>query len=65
VLFRSSEIAEALVGIWRTRRAEAGLVGIVMKGNAASERVLLKTGFQPERDAVFHGMACGVFRLAR
>ena len=36
-----------------------------MKGNLASERVLLKAGFSPERDAVFQDEKCGVFRRLR
>ena len=58
----ATEITQALVEIWRTRCAEPSLVGIVVKGNAPSERVLLKTGFAYERDAVFHEEICGVFR---
>jgi RimJ/RimL family protein N-acetyltransferase len=61
----ATEIAQALVEIWHTRCAEPSLVGIVMKGNLASERVLLKAGFSHERDAVFHDENCGVFRRLR
>ena len=61
----ATEVTQALVEIWRTRCAEQSLVGIVMKGNAPSERVLLKAGFAYERDAVFHEETCGVFRRAR
>jgi ribosomal-protein-alanine N-acetyltransferase len=61
----ATEITRALVEIWRTRCVEPGLVGIVVKGNAPSERVLLKTGFAYERDAVFHEEVCGVFRRGR
>jgi RimJ/RimL family protein N-acetyltransferase len=61
----ASEIARALVAIWEARCSEASLVGIVMKGNLASERVLLKVGFLYERDAVFHDELCGVFRRTR
>jgi len=61
----ATEIARALVEIWQTRCAEPSLVGIVMKGNLASERVLLKAGFCHERDAVFHDENCGVFRRLR
>ena len=61
----ATEIARALVEIWERRCAEPSLVGIVMKGNLASERVLLKAGFSPERDAVFQGETCGVFRRFR
>ena len=61
----ATEIAQALVGIWETRCCEPSLVGIVMKGNLSSERVLLKAGFSYERDAVFHNENCGVFRRLR
>jgi [ribosomal protein S5]-alanine N-acetyltransferase len=61
----ATEIARALVEIWQRRCTEPSLVGIVMKGNLASERVLLKTGFSPGRDAVFQGETCGVFRRLR
>jgi len=61
----ATEITEALVGLWRTRRADPTLVGLVMKGHHASEHVLLKTGFAYERDAVFHEAVVGVFRLER
>jgi len=61
----ATEIAEALVETWTSRRTEPSLVGVVMKGNRSSERVLLKSGFSYERDAVFHGEACSVFRRLR
>jgi [ribosomal protein S5]-alanine N-acetyltransferase len=61
----ATEIAQALVGIWQGQCAEPSLVGIVMKGNLSSERVLLKAGFSYERDAVFHDEKCGVFRRNR
>jgi RimJ/RimL family protein N-acetyltransferase len=61
----ATEVTRALVEIWRTRCAEPSLVGIVVKGNAPSERVLLKAGFAYERDAFFHNETCGVFRLGR
>lgn len=61
----ATEISRALVEIWRTRCREPSLVGIVVKGNAPSERVLRKVGFAYERDATFHGETCGVFRLMR
>lgn len=61
----ATEIAEVLVGIWRARRAEPSLIGIVVKGHAASERVLLKAGFDYERDTLFHDESSGVFRQAR
>jgi RimJ/RimL family protein N-acetyltransferase len=61
----ATEIARALVEIWERRYAGPSLVGIVMKGNLASERVLLKSGFSPERDAVYQDENCGVFRRLR
>jgi RimJ/RimL family protein N-acetyltransferase len=61
----ATEIAAALVDLWETRRADPSLVGIVMKGNLASERVLQKAGLSYERDADFHGERCGVFRRCR
>lgn len=61
----ATEIAQALVDIWERRCSEPSLVGIVMKGNLSSERVLLKTGFSYERDAVFHDAQCSVFRRVR
>ena len=61
----ATEIAQALVGIWERQCATPRLVGIVLKGNRASERVLLKTGFSYERDAVFHDAQCSVFRISR
>jgi len=61
----ATEIARALVEIWQTRCAEPSLVGIVVKGNRPSERVLEKAGFAYERDAVFHDETCGVFRRLR
>ena len=61
----ASEIAQALVGLWMQSSMPSSLVGIVMNGNAASKRVLLKTGFAYERDAVFHDEAVDVFRQDR
>ena len=61
----ATEIARALVAVWETECSEPSLVGIVMKGNLSSERVLLKTGFSYERDAVFHDAQCSVFRISR
>jgi len=61
----ATEIARALVQHWKTRRADPSLVGIVMKGNTASENVLLNAGLGYERDSVFHGELCGVFRRCR
>jgi ribosomal-protein-alanine N-acetyltransferase len=60
-----SEIAAALVAIWKAQGPGPSLVGLVEKGNSASEHVLQKTGFAYERDAVFHNLAVGVFRQDR
>ena len=61
----ATEIALALVEIWRTECDEQSLVGIVMTGNTPSEQVLRKAGFSYERNAVFHDENCGVFRRSR
>lgn len=61
----ATEITHALVAIWETSCSEPSLVGLVMKGNHPSERVLLKAGFCYERDTLFHGEDCGVFRRVR
>ncbi len=61
----ATEIAAALVDHWRERRDDPSLVGLVMKGHVASERVLNKVGLDYERDAAFHGGLCGVFRRRR
>jgi len=61
----ASEIAAALVGIWRGRGPGTRLVGVVTKGHAASERVLFKAGFAFERETTFDGEPCGIFRLTR
>jgi RimJ/RimL family protein N-acetyltransferase len=61
----ATEIAMALAELWNTKRTDPSLVGIVMKGNVASEGVLLKAGLAYERDALFHGEICGVFRSCR
>jgi [ribosomal protein S5]-alanine N-acetyltransferase len=61
----ATEIAQALVDIWERRCCEPSLVGIVMKENLPSQRVLMKTGFSYERDAVFHDENCRVFRRIR
>jgi RimJ/RimL family protein N-acetyltransferase len=59
------EIARALVDIWETRPADRSLVGIVVKENRASERVLEKVGLAYESDTIQHGQNCGVFRRWR
>jgi len=61
----ASEIATALVEFWRTRLNDPTLVGVVMKGNRASEHVLEKAGFTYTRDSTLHGGDVGVFILRR
>lgn len=61
----ATEIVQALVGEWEKEGSQPSLVGIVMKGNAASERVLQKVGFFYEREVAYHGEACVVFRRLR
>lgn len=61
----ATEIARKLVEIWETRLSDPSLVGLVVKGNAPSEQVLLKTGFVYQRDAVFHASDCSLFRRRR
>jgi [ribosomal protein S5]-alanine N-acetyltransferase len=61
----ATEIAMALVKIWKDQRTDSNLIGIVIKGNSASERVLLKAGFAYDRDAIFHGDNCSVFCKSR
>ncbi len=61
----ATEIAGALVDLWTIELTEPCLIGVVSKGHAASERVLLKTGFSHRRDALFHAVEVGVFRRAR
>ena len=61
----ATEVAEALVGVWKRRLSHPTLVGIVMKGHGASERVLQKTGFCYERDARLRDADFGVFRQTK
>lgn len=61
----ATEVAQALVSHWETLLPDPSLVGLVMKGHVASERVLRKVGLSYERDAEFHGGPCGVFRRLR
>ena len=61
----ATEVAKALVELWRAHRSERSLVGVVMKGNRSSEDVLKKAGLSYERDVIFHNETCGVFRRVR
>lgn len=60
-----TEVAGALVEIWKTQRPEPSLVGLVLTGNLASERVLLRAGLALERHAMLPAGECGVFRRTR
>jgi RimJ/RimL family protein N-acetyltransferase len=61
----ATEVAHALVQIWRTTLADPSLMAIVDKGHQTSNAVLLKTGFDYERDTLVHGVPVGVFRQYR
>lgn len=61
----ATEVANALVHLWKRRCDQPSLVGVVVKGNGGSENVLRKAGFAYERDARFHDADCGVYRLDR
>jgi RimJ/RimL family protein N-acetyltransferase len=62
----ATEIARALVEIWETRCSGPSLVGIVMKGNLSSERVLLKAPSFTMKIAGFSDVSaeCPPVRLA-
>lgn len=59
----ASEIAAALVDLWKERGPGRSLIGVVTTGHASSEGVLLKRGFAFERQTTFDGEPCGIFRL--
>ena len=61
----ASEIATALVAIWKRGAFGERLVGVVSKGHHTSERVLIKAGFAFERDSVFDAEPCSIFCRAR
>lgn len=61
----ATEIATALVDLWKGHCDQPSLVGVVVKGNSGSENVLRKVGFAHERDARFHDADCAVYRLYR
>lgn len=58
----ASEIAAALTDIGLSQLRLPSLVGIVSIGNAASRRVLQKSGFAPERTGQFHGDEVVIYR---
>lgn len=59
----ATEIAHALVRIWRERRLSPSLIGVASLGNTASRRVLEKAGLAYERDALHHGATVALYRL--
>ncbi len=61
----ATEAAEALARLWRTQLDGPSLVGIASLENHASRRVLEKTGFKYEREAIYHGEPVVVYRLTR
>ncbi|WP_091737585.1 GNAT family N-acetyltransferase [Phenylobacterium immobile] len=61
----ATEVAQALVGLWRDGGFSASLVGIASAENGASRGVLTKAGLVYERDAGFHGEPVVVYRLGR
>ena len=58
----ATEIAQALVAIWRTARLSPSLIGIASLANAGSRRVLEKVGLRYERDAAYHGDVVALYR---
>lgn len=61
----ATEVAAALVTIWRARRISPSLLGFASVGNLGSRRVLEKTGFSYERDAMHHGELVALYWLQR
>lgn len=60
----ASEITAALTDIGLSQLHLPSLIGIVSIGNAASRRVLEKSGFAPERTGQYHGDEIVVYRKA-
>jgi RimJ/RimL family protein N-acetyltransferase len=58
----ASEIARALVAVWRGRRLSPSLIGIASLANEPSRRVLAKVGLSYERDATYHGESVALYR---
>jgi RimJ/RimL family protein N-acetyltransferase len=61
----ATEIAGALINLWLTKLHSLSLVGVVSVENAASSRVLEKSGFVFERAGIYHGTEVGIFRRTR
>lgn len=58
----ASEIADAITDIGLSQLRLPSLIGIVSIGNAASRRVLEKSGFAPERTGHYHGDEVAIYR---
>jgi len=58
----ATEIAQALLGIWKDRRISPSLIGIASLDNEPSRRVLTKVGLNYERKASYHGEAVALYR---
>jgi RimJ/RimL family protein N-acetyltransferase len=61
----ASEIAAALVDIGLSRLRLPSLVGVASVGNVASRRVLEKSGFVLEGDAIYEGEEVVVYRVTQ
>jgi len=61
----ATEVAQALLGIWRAWRLSPSLVGIVSPDHVGSRRVLEKVGFAYERDAAYHGDVVALYRMGQ
>jgi len=61
----ASEIAKALVTLGLLQLELPSLVGVVAADNAASRRVLEKSGFTPERSGKYHGDEVVIYRSQR
>ncbi|HTK33774.1 MAG TPA: GNAT family N-acetyltransferase [Caulobacteraceae bacterium] len=61
----ATEVSEALIHLWRSELATPSLVGIASVANFASRRVLEKTGFAHEREAIYQGEPVALYRLMR
>jgi RimJ/RimL family protein N-acetyltransferase len=59
----ATEIAQALVGLWRERRLSPSLIGLASPENIGSRRVLEKAGLKQERTAAHHGHPVVLYRL--
>jgi RimJ/RimL family protein N-acetyltransferase len=59
------EVTEALADLGLNQLWLASLVGVVVSEHGASRRVLEKSGFAFERDVVFNGQGCALYRRGR